>query len=259
MIPIIDTHVHFDHSRFDHDRDSVYSRALQSGVSSMIVPAITASSFYSVQEVTERYRNVYGCYGLHPVFTRHHSDADLHTLETTLQTAPCVAIGECGLDGHIDNGNLDLQHHYFDAQLALANAYNLPVVIHARDAVEQVLLALRRNGPGLGVVHSYNGSLQQAHRLIDLGYLVSFGGPVTYPRSTKLHNLVKRLPQDAIMLETDAPDQSGLLHRGKRNEPAFINEVLESASLLRGVSTSTLANASNRNATRLFNLPETGT
>lgn len=257
MISLIDTHVHFNDTRFDHDRDSVYERARNNGVHSMIVPAVSAASFNSVQIVAKRYANVHACYGLHPVFTTQHTEDDLLTLEATAKMLSCTAIGECGLDGHVANqGVEDRQHFYFEAQLELAKKLNLPVIIHARAAVEEVLLALRRAGPGKGVVHSYNGSIQQAHRLIDLGYLVSFSGPITFPRARKLHALIKALPLDAIMLETDAPDQSGLSQKGNRNEPAFLTEVLESAALLRGEPKEMIANASNHNAMRLFNLSE---
>jgi len=169
--------------------------------------------------------------GLHPVFCNKHHTNDLVLLEKKLHEDKPVAIGECGLDGFINNTSLAVQKNYFSVQLELSKQFGLPAIIHARDAVEEVILLLRQhaldNRNGNGVIHSYNGSLQQAHRLIDLGYLLSFGGPVSYTRSHKVHNLVKKLPLESMMLETDAPDQPTLKNRGNRNEPAYINEVIQ--------------------------------
>ena len=258
MSPIIDTHIHFDDTRFDHDRDEVYQRAVDSGVEAMIVPAVTRERWTHVDAVSKNYKNVFSTAGLHPVFCNKHHTNDLVLLEKKLHEDKPVAIGECGLDGFINNTSLAVQKNYFSVQLELSKQFGLPAIIHARDAVEEVILLLRQhaldNRNGNGVIHSYNGSLQQAHRLIDLGYLLSFGGPVSYTRSHKVHNLVKKLPLESMMLETDAPDQPTLKNRGNRNEPAYINEVLMAVAALRKESIDVIAESSNRNAKRLFNL-----
>lgn len=269
---IIDTHVHFDDPRFDSDRDAVYERAITNGVIAMVIPAVTRDRWEIIQLLAKKYAGVFATAGLHPVFCRQHQPPDLDALEQTLQQQHPVAIGECGLDGFIDEPDFETQKFYFVAQLEMAKQYQLPVIIHARNAVEEVLLTLKQQGlnnaQGNGVVHSYNGSLQQAHRLLDLGYKISFGGPLTYPRSRKLHTLVKNLPLDAIMLETDAPDQPPSQTPGKprnssreydtphRNEPGYITGVLQTAATLRNQTTAEIADASNQSARQLFSLQQ---
>ncbi|OED36897.1 hypothetical protein AB833_25625 [Chromatiales bacterium (ex Bugula neritina AB1)] len=253
---LIDTHVHFDSNRFDHDRDTIYQRAKANGIDMMIVPAISRAQWPGVTTVARNYPGVFACYGLHPMFTREHTTTDLTLLEEKISQNPCVAIGECGLDGSSDQAAMNQQLFYFSAQLQIARDYNLPVIVHARAAVEAVILELRKNGPDKGVVHSYNGSLQQAHRLIDLGYYLSFGGPITYNRASKLHTLIRQLPLDRIMIETDAPDQVGSAHYGNRNEPCYLPEVLTAVANLRNENEVTIARASNRNACELFGLPD---
>lgn len=258
MQPLIDTHVHFDDNRFDHDRDEVFQRAGNNGVAAMIVPAVTRARWSLVENVALQYKNVFPAAGLHPVFCNQHQRTDLDLLDKKLAAKNCIAVGECGLDGTLSNTTV--QKFYFNAQIELARQYTLPLIIHARNAVEDVILLLRKhqlcNAAGNGVVHSYNGSLHQARRLIDLGYLLSFGGPVTNPGAHKPHTLVKGLPLESIMLETDAPDQTVAKYRGMRNEPAYITEVLQSIAALRDEDANKIASVCNANAQRLFNLPE---
>ncbi len=254
-MPLIDTHVHFDHQRFDSDRDAVYQRAMASNVTRMIIPAVCRERWTNVTAVARQYPGVFASYGLHPMYLHEHHPNDLPLLEQTITGNSCVAIGECGLDGTMNEASLQQQHDYFQQQLQLAKKHQLPVILHARGAVEKVILALRSDGPGKGVVHSYNGSLQQAYRLIDMGYHLSFGGPVTYTRARKLQALVRQLPLDSLLLETDAPDQTGSAHHGTRNEPAYLTEVLTAVAAIRGTGESSIAQACNRNACGLFGLP----
>lgn len=258
MQPIIDTHIHLDDNRFDCDRDAVYQRAIDNGVMAMVVPAVTSARWTHVDSISNNYKNVFATAGLHPVFCDDHKTTDLDRLEKKLHDNAHVAIGECGLDGFIKNTPLSLQKIYFSAQLELGKQFGMPVIIHAREAVEEVILLLRHhalnNKNGNGVIHSYNGSLQQAHRLIDLGYKLSFGGPATYTRSHKIHTLIKKLPIESMMLETDAPDQPTMDNRGNRNEPAFVSKVLNTVATLRNQSPKEIAESSNNNAQQLFGL-----
>lgn len=226
----------------------------------MVVPAVTRNRWKNIEALTANYQNVYGTSGLHPVFCNEHQKSDLDLLEQRLATMRDIAIGECGLDGHTAESDMADQQFYFNAQLELAKRFQLPVIIHARGAIEKVILTLKdqklSNASGNGVVHSYNGSLQQAHTLIDLGFTLSFGGPVTYDRSHKLHKLVQQLPVESMMLETDAPDQPPMGHRGQRNEPGHITTVLAAIATLRKQDPALIADHSNKNAKRLFALPE---
>jgi TatD DNase family protein len=183
-----------------------------------------------------------------------HSEAHLEALAHWVEREQPVAIGECGLDFYIDDPQPEQQRHYFAGQLAIARDSELPVIIHARHSVEEVIKILRRFPGVTGVLHSYSGSGQQAERLIDMGFYLSFGGPITYERSKRLHRLVSGLPLSAILLETDAPDQPGSLHRGERNEPAYLPEVLEAVSRLRDESPERIAEQTRANTCRLFKL-----
>lgn len=255
---IIDTHIHFDDDRFDPDRASIYQSARSQGVCAMVVPATIESRFTKIQQLATQYPGVFPTAGLHPMFCDHHLPAHLDTLAQTLHN--CVAIGECGLDKSDQQTDLKQQRFYFGAQLELAKTASKPLIIHARNAVEDVLLMLKTAAlsrtSGNGVIHSFNGSLQQAHRLIDLNYRISFGGPITYPGARKLRGLVESLPLEAMMFETDAPDQPGHAQRGMRNEPRWINQVITSAAELKQSTITQVASASNKNAISLFDLPE---
>ena len=253
---LIDTHVHLDDCQFAPDRDEVIQRATDESVTGMVVPAVCAVHWPRIQHIAKAHPHIFPTIGLHPLYTAEHAKEHLQWMETELARQRFVAIGECGLDTFLPDHNIELQLEYFVAQLQLARQYKLPVIIHARKTVEQVILLLRTHGPEKGVVHSYNGSLQQAHRLIDLGYSLGFGGPVTYPRARKLRTLVASLPMENMVLETDAPFQPVRNQSNARNEPANIQSVLTTFSQLRKVPEADVALASNQNAIRLFELAE---
>ena len=252
---LIDTHCHFDDDSFDHDRDAVWQRAMNAGVTTQVIPAVTAADWPRVRETCRRYAGLHPAYGLHPMYTDLHTAAHLTELEQWLATERPVAIGECGLDFYIENPDQEWQRRLFAAQLELARKYDLPVIIHARRTVEEAILTLR-NFPGIrGVLHSFSGSGEQARQLMELGFLMSFGGPITYPNATRLRKLVAELPLSAMLLETDAPDQPDAGHRGQRNEPAYLPLILEELATLRNEPAETVAAAANENARRLFGIP----
>jgi TatD DNase family protein len=251
---LIDTHSHFDDRSFDPDRDQAWQRALAAGVEAQIVPAVTAAEWPRVKEICERYAGAHPAYGLHPMFCEQHRDEDIAELDRWLTREQPVAVGECGLDFYIENPDRERQLQLFEAQLALAQKHDLPVIIHARRAVDRVIQTLRRY-PGIrGVLHSFSGSREQAEQLMKLGFYMSFGGPVTYPNATRLRELVRTLPLEALLLETDAPDQPGAAHRGERNEPAFLPEVLQEIATLRGEDAETIAAANRKNVQQLFGI-----
>jgi TatD DNase family protein len=165
------------------------------------------------------------------------------------------AIGECGLDYYVDGLDRDAQQRYFDAQLELARDHGLPVIVHARRAVDAVIAAIRRVGRLRGVVHSWSGSQQQAEQLWESGFLLGIGGPVTYERATRLRRQAATMPLECLLLETDAPDQPDSGIRGGRNEPARLRQVCEAIAALRGIAPEALAAATSANAERLFGLP----
>jgi TatD DNase family protein len=251
---LIDSHSHFDDESFDADRPQALQRAHAVGVTEQVIPAVKAAWWPRIRQLCLDYPELHPTYGLHPMYLEDHQPEDLERLRDWAAREKPVAIGECGLDFFIDNPQPEQQQVYFEGQLAVAREFDLPAIIHARRSVEEVINTLRRF-PGVhGVLHSYSGSEQQARRLIDLGFVMSFGGPLTYERANKLRKLIQVLPLEAILLETDAPDQPDSNHRGERNEPAYLPTVLETISRLRGEPVERIAEQTRTNTRRLFRI-----
>ncbi|MEW8507575.1 MAG: TatD family hydrolase [Candidatus Thiodiazotropha sp.] len=251
---LIDAHSHFDDTSFEVDREQALARARDAGVVEQIIPAIKATWWPRIKKLCHDSTGLHPSYGLHPMYLDDHRDEHLQALREWIAAEQPIAIGECGLDFYIDDPKPEQQQRYFEGQLQIAADHKLPVIIHARRSVEEVINTLRHYPGVVGMLHSYAGSEQQAHRLIDMGFYLSFGGPVTYPRAKRLHRLIKALPLDAILLETDSPDQPGIDHRGQRNEPAFLPEVLNTVALLRDQNPQLVAEQTAANTRRLFNI-----
>ena len=249
----IDSHTHLDFSEFDSDRNRVIDRASKIGVSKIIISATVESGWQNLEEVVLKYQpQCYSAYGLHPMFMAEHKAKHLDVLPEYLQKEHVVAVGEIGLDYFIPNPDKQAQLDLFVAQLEIASEMKLPVIIHARKSLDIVLKHLRRFPNLCGSIHSFSGSEQQAKQLIDLGFYLGFGGPITYTRATKLQRLVKTLPLESILLETDSPDQPGASHYGERNEPAFLPEVAEIIAKLRSITLAEVAKTTSQNANNLF-------
>ena len=251
---LVDSHSHFDSAEFDSDRVEAHASALAFGVTRQIVPAIDADGWPKLKQVCEQFTGLYPVYGLHPMYLSAHRKQHLDELRLWIQRERPVAVGECGLDFFVEGLDAEVQHQYFDAQLQLSREFDLPVIVHARRAVDAVIASIRRIGGLRGVIHSFPGSKQQAEQLHDLGFLLGIGGPVTYERAKRLRNVVATVPMDQLLLETDSPDQPNAAHPGQRNEPANMVEVLNVLAQLRGMTTKDLASATTANAERLFGL-----
>ena len=252
-LKLFDSHVHLDAREFDVDREDVLAAAHAAGVQEMLVPAIAASDWSSVRDLCARETGLYPAYGLHPLYVARHSDDDLVLLRTWLQDHPAAALGECGLDFHDPALDRERQLQLLREQLRLAREFERPLVLHARGAFEQVILELQKfDGALRGVVHSFSGSAEQAGRLWGLGFLIGIGGPVTYERARRLRRIVAGMPIEFLLLETDAPDQPDAAHRGLRNEPARLMEVLGCVAKLRDQPPAEVARATTANARRLF-------
>lgn len=253
---LIDSHVHLDHHVFDADRDDVIARAGAAGVWQLVIPAVDRPSWPRIHALAARtVGQCFPAYGLHPLFVAADPEFDPAALATWCDAHACVAIGEIGLDFHATEPAAALQRRCFAAQLALARERDLPVIVHARQSLEEVILTLRRY-PGIrGVVHSFSGSEEQARQLWRLGFRLGIGGVVTYPRARRLRRIVAQMPIEHLLLESDAPDQPGVNHRGERNEPAFVAEVLRAVAELRGEPAAAIAAATSANTRQLFALP----
>lgn len=261
---LIDSHCHLDAAQFDPDRAEVIARATAAGVVAQVVPAIALAGFADLRDLCAANVGLYPAYGLHPMYLSEHAPAHLHALRAWIERERPVAVGECGLDFFVEGLDHAGQREYFIRQLELACEFGLPVIVHARRAFEEAIATIRQVGaarsgaapPLRGVVHSWAGSEEQARQAWDLGFCLGIGGPITYPRAKRLRALVARMPIESLLLETDAPDQPMSGHRGERNEPARLVEVLATVAALRGESETTIAAATSANARRLFGLPQ---
>ncbi|MEO8743641.1 MAG: TatD family hydrolase [Lysobacteraceae bacterium] len=255
---LIDSHCHLDAPEFDHDRDAVIQRARAAGVMAQIIPAVATCGWLKLRDICASHEGLHPAYGLHPMFLAEHRDEHIDALRALLTTERAVAVGECGLDFHVEGLDSQRQQFFFEEQLKIARDFDLPVIVHARKAVDAVIAALRRIGGLRGVVHSFSGSEQQAEQLWKLGFCLGIGGPVTYDRAQRLRRIVATMPIEFLLLETDAPDQPDSTHRGERNEPARLTAVCDCIAELREISPGALATATSRNAARLFTIPDSG-
>lgn len=251
---LIDSHCHLDAGEFDSDRAEVIARAREAGVRHQVLPAIDAQGWPKLRDICRAGEGLHPAYGLHPMFLDSHRDEHLEQLRQWLQRERPVAVGECGLDYFVEGLDGQRQQFFFEGQLELAREFDLPVIVHARRAVDAVIAAIRRVGGLRGVVHSFSGSEEQASQLWRAGFLIGLGGPVTYERAKRLRRLVASMPLEHLLLETDAPDQPDSAIRGQRNEPARLTEVLRTIAQLRGESEEHVAEVTSANAKRLFGL-----
>jgi TatD DNase family protein len=252
---LIDSHSHIDVLEFDTDRDDVLARARAAGVTRQIVPAISASGFPKLHDLCRDEAGLHPAYGLHPMYLGEHRPEHLDELAGWIEREQPCAVGECGLDFYVDGLDAEEQRRYFRRQLEIARDFELPVVLHARRAVDEVIATLRQVGGLRGVVHSFSGSIEQARQLWKLDFCLGCGGPITYPRASRLRDIVASMPLEFLLLETDSPDQPLHGHQGARNEPGLLAEVCACAAELRGMDPGEIASATTRNCERLFRLP----
>lgn len=255
MHELVDTHAHLDDHSFDADRGAMFERAAQAGVRRWIVPAIDRGNWEAIEHLCATREGVYPAYGLHPLFLANHREEHLAELPGWLASKKPVAVGEIGLDFYVEGLDPALQRDFFVRQLHIAREHDLPVIVHARRAFEETIHTLRRIGGLRGVVHSFSGSEEQARQLFEMGFNIGIGGPVTYDRANRIHRVVKQMPLEWLLLETDSPDQPCAHHRGERNEPAYMVDVLETIAALRETDPGEIARVTTANATGLFRLP----
>ena len=209
----IDTHCHLDAAEFDADRGAVRQRASDAGVSLCVIPAVERANWHKVRDLAHRYHDVYAL-GIHPLYVPQAQDDDLQALDDLLTASKddprLVAVGEIGLDYFVpamcEPAQREKQWRFYTAQLQLARKHGLPVILHVRRSADMLLKGLRQTPVKSGIAHAFNGSVQQAQAFIDLGFVLGFGGAMTFERATQLRHLAATLPLSAIVLETDAPD-----------------------------------------------------
>jgi TatD DNase family protein len=252
---LIDTHCHIDLDAFASDRRQVIQHARQLGVSTLVIPAVTAEKWQQLVMLCSEYPNLYFALGLHPYFIAHHRQQDLVELEELLGNVPAIAVGEIGLDYYDRNLDRQTQQFFFKAQIEIASRLGLPVIIHSRKSQDDIIAILKKSGfvEG-GIMHAYNGSLQQATMLLEMGFKFGFGGMLTFERSTKLRKLAQSLPVEAIVLETDAPDMTVASHHGQRNSPEYLPEILHTLAEIRQEDERNMAKQTTLNAKTVLRL-----
>ena len=252
---LIDTHCHLDAAEFDADRDAVHAAALAVGVERIVVPAVAVAGFEKTKATVERYAGCLAAYGIHPMLAMQAQEGDLALLRDWLARERPVAVGEIGLDLFVGDIDPARQEFFFVEQLKLAREFDLPVLLHVRRAVDPILKQLRRIGVRGGIAHAFNGSRQQADEFIKLGFVLGFGGAMTFSGSTRIRELAKSLPLESIVLETDAPDIPPAWLNGGRNSPAELARIADVLADLRSLSRAEIMSATAANARRV--LPRT--
>lgn len=256
---LIDTHNHIQVDRFDSDRDAIVSEAHNCGLSDAIICSGDISDFDNTIAVAHRY-NWHYTLGIHPLFVANYPlNAAIsslnHAIDANLQDPLFAGIGEIGLDLFVKTPNINLQTSYFRAQLKLARKYHLSVSVHSRHAVDLVSKHLKELGPGKGVVHAFNGSIEQARRILSMGYKLGFGGSITFGGSKRIRRLLSELPADAFVLETDAPDMPSSQRISSPDSRTHIADIASYATIaaeLRGCSRNLLCLQSKKNAYEAF-------
>jgi TatD DNase family protein len=246
---LIDTHCHLDATEFDLDRVAVAESALAHDVGIIVVPAVHRENFAHVQALSQQHAHCAHALGIHPLFVDGSKPEDLQLLKDSLENSQAVAVGEIGLDFFVQAYNRELQEYFFVEQLKLAKALDLPVILHVRSSIDTVLKHLRTFRLCGGIAHAFNGSEQQAHEFIKLGFKLGYGGAMTYPRALKIRHLARHLPLDAIVLETDSPDiPPEWIGTKGRNSPDQLNRIAEVLAELRQEDVAKIVEITSKNA-----------
>ncbi len=252
---LIDTHCHLDMPQFGEDLADVMERASEAGVEAIITIGSDPESSTRAIGLAERYGQVYCTVGVHPHDAKDFTLDALMKLREWASHKKVVAIGETGLDYHYDNSPRKTQREVFERHLALAVEKDLPAVVHSREASEDTLRILRASGIKKGVMHCFSGSMRTAEAAMALGLHISIAGPVTFKKARKLKDVARAVPDEYLLIETDAPYLAPAPMRGKRNEPAYIVYTASEIAALRGISPEDVARITALNARRLFGLP----
>ena len=260
LMEFIDSHAHIDFPQFDTDRDAMLARARAGGVSTILAIGVGPGpeKLDAAIPYAEAYDWIYTTVGVHPHEAKEVTPAHLETLEKLACHPKVIAWGEIGLDYFYDHSPRDVQEHVFRQQMELARAAKLPLIIHCRDAWGNCLRVLEEawKPTGLGgVLHCFTSTLEHAQRGVDMGFMVSFTGNITYPKAQGIRDVAKALPLSNVLIETDAPYLAPQPHRGRRNEPAYVVEVAKALANVRDLDLQEIAARTTENFRRFFRLP----
>ncbi len=266
MVGLVDSHCHLDLPQFDADRDAVIGRSVESSVTRVIDPGVDLpSSRAAVALALRQHECIYAAVGIHPHEAKTLDAVALRELKQLAASPRVVAVGEIGLDYYRDLSPRDVQRRAFEAQLELAAELDLPVIVHDRDAHDDVLAILRHWRESLraprstlhehpGVLHSFSGDVVMAEQVVALGFFIGVSGPVTYRNADRLRAVVRAVPLERLLIETDAPYLTPQPRRGQRNEPAYVRRVAQAVADVRGSTLEQMAAQTTANACVLFGL-----
>jgi len=256
----IDSHAHIDGPEFDADRDEIIERAALAGVSIILNVGTGdphAGVFERAVELGKKYESVYTAIGTHPHDARFYDDKAEDKIKALVQDERVLAWGEIGLDFHYDNSPRDVQVEVFKRQLRAARECGLPVVIHTREAESETIEILRSEYAGAerrGVFHCFSGSMELAQRAIELGFMISFSGIVTFKKANELREVARQVPLNRLLIETDCPYLTPIPYRGKRNEPAYVVEVARCLAEIHGLDSDEIGRVTSENFTSFFRI-----
>jgi|TARA_B110000967_G_C18646077_1_gene440960 TatD DNase family protein len=243
----IDSHCHLDFLPISSIK-KVLKSARNSQISNIIIPSVSPENLSSVLAIARQDDSLFYALGFHPMYVEGINDSDLFKLSDYIKNSSPVAIGEIGLDLFVRKDNINKQEHFLTSQLKLAIDYDLPVILHTRNAIDSVLKHLRHFKVRGGIAHAFNGSDQQAYQFIDLGFKLGFGGAMTYPRAKHIQRLAKELPIESIVLETDSPDMPPFwLERDEQNQPKELEKIGVFLAQLRGLDPTKMAKMISKN------------
>lgn len=248
-----DTHTHYDDKRFDDDRFALLAGMKAQNVSFILNAGADMHSSFTSVELAEKFDFIYAAVGVHPHDAKEMTDSDFITLETLLKKPKVVAVGEIGLDYHYDFSPREIQKEIFKKQLDLAGKLNKPVIIHNRESTEDCLSIVKEHSVK-GVFHCFSGSLETAKIVVAMGYYLSFGGVITFDNAKKFIDIIKWIPEDKILIETDCPYLAPVPYRGQRNHSGFIVKVAEKIAEIKGWSLEKTAEITLNNGKTLFKI-----
>ena len=251
-----DTHAHLDDRQFNEDREEIIKRAKEEGVDLIVNPGDNMSTSKKSIELAENYDFIYAAIGFHPHNAKDVKKDSYRRLEEMSQHPKVVAIGEIGLDYYRNHSPRNVQREVFIGQIEFADKLDLPIIIHDREAHGDIFEILQRyyNGKSGGVLHSYSGSVEMAYRFIELGLYISISGPITFKNARKNIEVVKEIPLEHLLIETDSPYLTPEPFRGKRNHPSLVRYVAEKIANIKGIDVEEVAERTRENGKKLFRI-----
>jgi len=250
---LIETHAHIYLPEFDADRPQLVERALAAGVQQIVMPAIDTTTHAQMLQTEAQFTNCTAMMGLHPCSVNAAYQTELDAVESYLRQRPFAAVGEIGLDFYWDTTFTKEQYLVFETQIGWALQYNLPIVIHSRNAIDECIKVVKKFSGVKGIFHCFSGTVEQAQQITDLGMLLGIGGVVTY-KNAGLDKVLAQIGIKNLVLETDAPYLSPVPYRGKRNEPSYLVEIADKVAQVTGLDKNEIAAVTTENARKLFKL-----